>query len=362
MLGPPSSGEGARISASGPFETLAWRDRRQHCCRCNLSIRVDNHSSRDQSHSRVDTTRCLHPSGYGERINPLQASFARANESATQAPDIFAFAQAEDHVMRDFRDAKTIAQTLRDELSAKCISITHGESLELVSKLFGLRDWNVLSARIQAERQVVVATSEPPLPQGASLPTVPLRDLVLFPNMIVPLYLGRESSKRAADRAVAHDHRMLVVTQRRAADDHPSPQSLYGVGVTARVLDQIKLDDGSEKLLVKGLERAAIVEMAEGLFLTAEIAPVDKSRNQETRALDLSREVLEEFWLYRNASPSDRAYSGLPHIHDPGDLADAIAPFLVVTIAQRQDLLETSDVVVRFEKLLALMKTDRQVA
>jgi ATP-dependent Lon protease len=306
----------------------------------------------------------LRPSGYGERINPLQASFARANESATQAPDIFAFAQAEDHVMRDFRDAKTIAQTLRDELSAKCISITHSESLELVSRLFGLRDWNVLSARIQAERKAVVAESEPqqPVPEGTSLPTVPLRDLVLFPNMIVPLYLGRENSKRAADRAMAGDHRILVVTQRRAADDHPSPQSLYGVGVTARVLDQIKLDDGSEKLLVKGLERAAIVEMAEGLFLTAEIEPVDKTRNQETRALDLSRAVLEEFWLYRNASPSDRAYSGLPHIHDPSDLADAIAPFLVVTIAQRQGLLETSDVVVRLEKLLALMKTDRQVA
>jgi uncharacterized protein len=265
------------------------------------------------------------------------------------------------HVMRDFRDAKAMAQTLRNELDAKSISISHSESLELVSKLFGFHDWNVLSARIQAERQSVVARSEPQQParEGAGLPTLPLRDLVLFPNMIAPLYLGRESSKRAIDQAMARDRRIFVVTQRRSADDHPSPQGLYGVGVTASVLDQIKLDDGSVKLLVKGLGRAAVVEMADGLFLTSEIAPVDKSRSQETQAFDLSRAVLEEFWAYRNASPSDRAYSSLLHINDPSDLADAIAPFLMVTIAERQDLLETSDVVARLEKALALMKTDR---
>jgi uncharacterized protein len=266
--------------------------------------------------------------------------------------------------MRDFRDAKTMAQTLRDELDAKSISITHSESLELVSRLFGFHDWNVLSARIQAERQPVAAKSERqnPPPDDTGLPTIPLRDLVLFPNMTVPLLLGREGSKQAVDRAIARDRRVFVVTQRRPADDHPSPQGLYGVGVTARVLDQTKLDNGTVKLLVKGLERAAIAEMVEGLFLTAEIAPVDKSGNRETRAAELSRAVLEEFWAYRNASPSDRAYSSLPHIHDPSDLADAIAAFLMVTIAQRQDLLETGDVVARLEKILALMKSDRQVA
>jgi ATP-dependent Lon protease len=265
--------------------------------------------------------------------------------------------------MRDFRDAKAMAQTLRDELDAKSISITHSESLELVSRLLGFHDWNVLSARIQTERQSVAAKSESqqPIAKATALPTVPLRDLVLFPNMIAPLFLGRESSKRAVDQAMAHDHRILVVTQRRAADDHPSPQGLYGVGVTARILDQIKLDNGSVKLLVKGLERAAIVEMVEGLFLTAEITPVDKSRSQETQAFELSRSVLQEFWAYRNVDPSDRAYSGLLHIHDPSDFADAVAPFLTVTIAQRQDLLETSDVVFRLEKARALM-SDRHVA
>jgi uncharacterized protein len=266
--------------------------------------------------------------------------------------------------MRDFRDAKAMAQTLREALKAKSIPITHGESLELVAKILGFHDWNELSARIQSEHRptVIEATAPPPITAGTTLPILPLRDIVLFPKMIVPLFMGRAMSIRAVERAMAFDRRILAVTQRRAGDDNPSFEGLYHVGVAASVLEQTTFDDGTIRLLVKGLERAAIVQLTEGQFLTAEVAPVEESRGQEAGAFELSRTVPEAFQAYRNANLSDWPYSRLSHIRQPGDLADAVAAFLEVGIDRRQDLLETGDVIVRLEKILTLMKTDRQAA
>jgi ATP-dependent Lon protease len=266
--------------------------------------------------------------------------------------------------MRDFRDVKAMAQTLREALKAKSVSLTHSESLELVAKILGFHDWNVLSAAVQAEREprLITPAAMPPGSAGAPLPTVPLRDLVLFPNMIAPLLMGRDASKRAVERAMAFDQRILAVTQRRATDDNPTPEGLYGVGVTASVIDFTPLDDGTIRLLVKGLARAAIVQTAEGQFLTAEIAAVEETRGLEAEAFDLSRAVLEECRAYRNASLAAAPYARLPHIREPSVLADAVAPFLWVEIDRRQDLLETSDVVARLDKILALMKGDRLAA
>jgi uncharacterized protein len=266
--------------------------------------------------------------------------------------------------MRDFRDAKAMAQTLREALKAKSVSLTHSESLELVAKVLGFHDWNVLSAAIQSEREphLITPAAMPPVSAGAWLSTVPLRDLVLFPNMIVPLLMGREASKRAVERAMSSDKRFLAVTQRRATDDNPTPQGLYGVGAIASVIDVTPLDDGTIRLLVKGLARAAIVQTTEGQFLTAEIAAVEETRGQAPEAFDLSRAVLEACRIYRNASLAAAPYARLPHVREPSVLADAVAPFLWVEIDRRQDLLETSDVVARLDKILALMKGDRQAA
>src|SRR5215470_1622455 len=103
--------------------------------------------------------------------------------------------------MRDFRDAKAMAQRLRDALTAKSVSLTHSESLELVARVLGFHDWNVLSARLQSEQQLPAAL--PSILAGAGLPTLPLRDYVLFPKMVAPLFMGRETSKRAVERAMA---------------------------------------------------------------------------------------------------------------------------------------------------------------
>jgi len=262
--------------------------------------------------------------------------------------------------MRDFRDAKAMAQTLREALDAKSITVSHSESLEMIAKILGFRDWNVLSARIQPEPLRTEPTVPSSVAAGTRMPTLPLRDLVLFPNMVIPLYVAREGSIRAVEHALGRDRRILVVAQRRAADDHPSREGLHAVGVAASVVDHLKRDDGSLKLLVRGLERAEIVDMTAGQFMSAEVAPVDKSRGGEVQGFDLSRTVRDEFWAYPNARHSNCSH--LLDIHDPGDLADAIAPLLWVPIPQRQDLLETSDVISRLEKLRTLMKSDRQAA
>ncbi len=137
--------------------------------------------------------------------------------------------------MRDFRDAKAMAQTLREALKPKSVSLTHSESLELVAKMLGFHDWNVLSAHIQVNPE----KDRTRTPVGIDLPIVPCRDIVLFPNMGTPLFVGRDSTKRALECAMAGDRRVLAVTQRRAGDDDPDPSALYGVGVIATVIDLI---------------------------------------------------------------------------------------------------------------------------
>jgi uncharacterized protein len=274
--------------------------------------------------------------------------------------------------MRDFRDAKAMAQTLRDELKAKGVSLTHSDNLQLVAKVLGFHDWNTLAAMIRSENQVFIsepattvpATAKPTIPAGAGLPTVPLRDIVLFPNMQIPIFVGRDSTKRALDKAMAGDKRILAVTQRRAADDAPAPDALYNVGVIARVMDLVSLGDGSLKILVEGFWRAAITHFASGEFLTADTSPIQESRRAEEGAVNLSRAVLEKLQahLAANLDFLSWPYAYLSRIREPSVLADAIAPLLSAEIDKKQELLETGDVVTRLEKIIALMNTDRQPA
>jgi uncharacterized protein len=269
--------------------------------------------------------------------------------------------------MRDFRDAKAMAQTLREALKTKSVSLTHSESLELVATILGFRDWNVPSATIQSEVQ-------PPANPGSTiparvrlaaenqLPTLPVRDIVVFPHLNVPLFAGRAKTISAVEHAMAEDRRILVVTQRRPVDDNPTAADLYGVGLTANVTDLIKLNDGTIKLLVKTLTRATIVRLVEDPFLTAEIAPFDESRGQDEEAIALSRAVLEALFAARNVGQISSVYDRLQENKEPGTLADAVAAILTCDIRQKQDLLETGDVVSRLQKILALMKTDQQAA
>jgi ATP-dependent Lon protease len=260
--------------------------------------------------------------------------------------------------MRDFRDAKAMAQTLREALKPKSLSLTHSESLELVAKMLGFHDWNVLSAHIQANSE----KDSPRIPIGADLPIVPIRDIVLFPNLGIPLFVGRDSTKRALECAMAGDRRVLAVTQRRAGDDDPDPGALYGVGVIATVMDLMSLGDGTIKLFVKTLKRAAIVGFVRGQFLTAQATSMEDVRGDADEAFALARAVLEKLAAHRDEDFLTSPHARLSLIREPGVLAHAVAPHLAARIEQKQELLETGDVVSRLEKILALINAVRQPA
>jgi uncharacterized protein len=271
--------------------------------------------------------------------------------------------------MRDYRDAKAMAQTLRDALKQKSVSITHSESLELIAKILGFHEWNVLSATIQSAQnptpiRITTADDRPPvpLPEGTDLPVVPIRDIVLFPHMIAPLFVGREKTRRALDYAMAADKRIVAVTQRQAGDDDPTQEGLYGVGVIASVIDFMPLADSSLRIITKSLERVTLTRCIAGEMLAAKITPFAESRVDRAQAETLARTVVERFQAYLNIDFALLPYSRLPHIREPGVLADAISPLLPIEISQRQELLETGDAVARLEKILALIKNDRRAA
>jgi uncharacterized protein len=274
--------------------------------------------------------------------------------------------------MRDFRDAKAMAQTLREALNAKSVSLPHSESQELIAKILGFRDWNVLAARIQASQPTatesgasVPATVLPAISAGASIPIIAMRDLVLFPHMINPIFVGRDKTRRAVDCAMAGDRRVLVVAQRRGADNDPNTlESLYPVGVTASVINRQTQVDGVLKVSVSGLQRTAIIRLINDEFLAAEVAPIEEGRGQSAEAATLSRAVLDAYQIYAKVDfsslpPGPGARFHLPSIGDPSLLADTVAPLLSISIENKQQLLETSDVVTRLEMIVDLMNTGR---
>jgi ATP-dependent Lon protease len=264
--------------------------------------------------------------------------------------------------MRDFRDAKPMAQTLREALKAKSISITNSDSLELVAKALGSHDWNELAAKIEASRPTV-AKSGRPAPATtlaeAVVPILPLRDIVLFPEMVCPIFVGRHKTRRAIDDATGRDGLMFAVAQRRASDDDPDLESLHSVGVVARIVNRWTLVDGTLKVLVSGLERATVKRLTSDEFLAAELAPVKQTRVDVPEAAALSRAVLEAYQNYFGVDFSSlrdpEGMLSLSYIGDPGALADSIAAELSIEIGKKQQVLETSDVVRRLEMILELM-------
>jgi ATP-dependent Lon protease len=196
---------------------------------------------------------------------------------------------------------------------------------------------------------------------------LPLRDLVFFPHMATPIFLGREKSMRALEHALAGDGRLLVITQRRAGDDDPGPDALYRVGVTVSVIHHLTLGEGKAeagtvRLFVQGLERAAVTRFTDGQFWSAEVAPIEELRAKTPEAEGLVLPVLKAYQAYANVDLASPPQALVRHISDPSTLADTLAQLLSIGIDRRQELLETGDVIARLEKVLELMKAGRQAA
>ena len=196
------------------------------------------------------------------------------------------------------------------------------------------------------------------------LPVLPLRDIVVFPHMVVPLFVGRDKSVRALEEVMRSDKQILLATQKNSSDDDPAPSAIYDIGVVATVLQLLKLPDGTVKVLVEGRSRARITGFTDQAdFYQAKVEPVEEDGGQVHEAEALSRAVVEQFenYIKLNKKVPPEALASIPQIAEPGKLADSIAAHLSVKIADKQQLLEIFNVVKRLEKVYALMEGEISV-
>lgn len=193
------------------------------------------------------------------------------------------------------------------------------------------------------------------------LPLLPLRDVVVYPHMVIPLFVGRNKSIAALERAMADDKQVLLVAQKHPSVDEPTAIDLYGVGTIAQILQILKLPDGTVKVLVEGRERAQIqsVDGAEEYFqATVELVEAAEPEKGKTEAL--VRTLLNGFDQYINLSKKVPAevLSSLTGIDEAGRLADTVAAHMSLELAQKQEILEISPVVDRIEHLVGLMEAE----
>ncbi|MEO7026297.1 MAG: endopeptidase La [Caulobacteraceae bacterium] len=196
------------------------------------------------------------------------------------------------------------------------------------------------------------------------LPLLPLRDIVVFPHMVAPLFVGREKSVRALEAVMRGEKEILLVAQKDRDDDDPGPADIFEVGVRAGVLQMLKLPDGTVKVLVEGRGRAALLKFTDReAYYEAEIAPIDDDAGDPHETEALSRAVVEQFegYVKLNKKVPPEAAAAIPRITDPSQLADTIAAHLAVKVADRQQLLETFQVNRRLEKVFALMEGEISV-
>ncbi len=192
-------------------------------------------------------------------------------------------------------------------------------------------------------------------------PVLPLRDIVVFPGMIVPLFVGREKSVNALEEVMRDDKHILIVTQKNAQDDDPEPEDLYTTGTIGSVLQLLKLPDGTVKILVEGLQRAKVDEyvQTEEYFLV-EATGLDEPEVDPVEVEALARSTISEFESYvkLNKKISTDVVPAINQIEDRSKLADTIASHLVVKIEEKQNLLDLLPVTERLEKILVLMESE----
>ncbi|WP_262028944.1 endopeptidase La [Microvirga sp. Mcv34] len=193
---------------------------------------------------------------------------------------------------------------------------------------------------------------------------LPLRDIVVFPHMIVPLFVGREKSIRALEEVVKGDRHILLATQIDATDDDPSTDAIYKVGTLANVLQLLKLPDGTVKVLVEGASRAQVKAYTRtDEYYEAEAEALPDSLGDQVEAEALARSVVSEFENYvkLNKKVSPEVVTAVTQIDEPAKLADTIASHLAIKIADKQAILETPTVAQRLEKVLGMMESEISV-
>ena len=195
--------------------------------------------------------------------------------------------------------------------------------------------------------------------EGHVYPVLPLRDIVVVPHMIVPLFVGREKSVRALEDVMKDDKQILLVAQKNAAEDDPGKDDIYTVGTVSTVLQLLKLPDGTVKVLVEGGSRARVTAFRENAnFFEVEAVTLPEQDGEAEELEALSRSVVSQFEQYikLNKKIPPEALVSVNQIDDYGKLADTVASHLALKIAEKQELLEIDSIAKRMERVISFME------
>jgi ATP-dependent Lon protease len=195
-------------------------------------------------------------------------------------------------------------------------------------------------------------------------PVLPLRDIVVFPHMIVRLFVGREKSVRALEEVMKEDKQILLASQMDAGEDDPNPDTIYRTGVLANVLQILKLPDGAVKILVEGMQRVEIQEFVSNKDFFQAKAVIIEETSKDTEVVEaLRRSVVDDFERYGklNKNVPEEAFSSILETEEAGKLADTVAGHLGISVEKKQELLEALDVGDRLEKIYSLMQGEMSV-
>ncbi|AAW85293.1 endopeptidase La [Aliivibrio fischeri] len=192
------------------------------------------------------------------------------------------------------------------------------------------------------------------------IPVLPLRDVVVYPHMVIPLFVGREKSIRCLEAAMEQNKQVLLVAQKEAAKEEPQLDDLHGVGTIATILQLLKLPDGTVKVLVEGQQRAKIHQFLEADFFTADaeflLTPVIDDSEQEV----IMRSAINQFegFIKLNKKIPPEVLTSLNGIEDAARLADTIAAHMPLKLVDKQEVLELTDVIARLEYLMGMMESE----
>jgi ATP-dependent Lon protease len=199
------------------------------------------------------------------------------------------------------------------------------------------------------------------LPETVELPLLPLRDVVVFPHMVIPLFVGRPKSIKALEMAMEAGKNILLVAQKSAAKDEPEPEDLYNIGCLANILQMLKLPDGTVKVLVEGTQRARVeaIQVQSSVFMaTATPLPQPSVEDHEIEAM--RRAVVAQFdqFVKLNKKIPPEVLSSIAGIEDAGRLADTIAAHLPLKLEQKQEVLEMESIRDRIDRLLSQLESE----
>ncbi|MCK4742802.1 MAG: endopeptidase La [Sulfuriflexus sp.] len=198
--------------------------------------------------------------------------------------------------------------------------------------------------------------------QISVIPVLPLRDVVVYPHMVIPLFVGRDKSIKALETAMEADKQIMLVAQKSAGQDDPQPDDMYRIGTVSTILQLLKLPDGTVKVLVEGGERARVLHfMGNGdEYFKAQVSAIKSTDPAEREAEVLVRSVMNQFDQYvkLNKKVPPEILSSLSGIEDPARLADTIAAHMSLKLDEKQSVLEIVDVSERLEHLMAIMESE----